>query len=88
VPGGRDAPIQAGELRPVRLRIPDPSLREELNGHYARSGFAVRAVGDRELDVEREDAPSDKQGRREVAAHLVVWELLHPECPGKILARD
>jgi hypothetical protein len=77
--------MDSGELRPVRLLIPDPSLREELSGHYARSGFAVRPVGDREVEVEREDAPSDEQGRREVAAHQLVWELLHPESPGEIV---
>jgi hypothetical protein len=77
--------MDAGELRPVRLRIPDPSLREELGDHYGRSGFAVRAVGERELEVERPDAPSEEQGRREVAAHLLVWELLHPESPGQIV---
>lgn len=78
-------PMDTGELRPVRLRIPDPSLREELSGHYARSGFVVRALGDRQLEVERPDAPDDEQGRREVAAHLLVWELLHPESPGEIV---
>jgi hypothetical protein len=77
--------MDAGELRLVRLRIPDPSLREELSGHFRRSGFAVRPLGDRELGVERPDAPCDEQGRREVAAHLLVWELLHPECPGEIV---
>lgn len=78
--------MDAGELRPVRLRIPDPSLREELSAHYARSGFAVRPLGDRELAVERADAPDDEQARREVAAHLLVWELLHPESPGEIVS--
>jgi hypothetical protein len=77
--------MDAGGLRPVRLRIPDPSLLEELSAHYARSGFAVRPLGEGELSVERTDAPDDDQGRREVAAHLLVWELLHPECPGEIV---
>ena len=77
--------MNAGELRPVRLRIPDPSLREELGAHYARSGFAVRPVGERDLEVERPDAPSEEQGRREVAAHLLVSELLHPNIPGEIV---
>jgi len=84
VPPGWAAPIEATDLRPVRLRIPDPSLREELSAHYARSGFAVRSVGWDELEVERPDA-SEEQARREVATHLLVWELLHPECPGAIV---
>jgi hypothetical protein len=45
----------------------------------------VRPVGARELDVERPDAPDEEQGRREVATHLLVWELLHPEAPGEIV---
>jgi hypothetical protein len=77
--------MDVGELRPVRIRIPDPSLREELSGHFLRSGFAVHAVGAHELEVGRPDAPSYEQGRREVAAHLLIWELLHPECPGEIV---
>jgi hypothetical protein len=77
--------MDAGELRPVRLRIPDPSLREELSDHFVRSGFAVQPLGERELGVVRPDAPSDEQGQREVAAHLLVWELLNPECPSEIV---
>ena len=45
----------------------------------------MRAVGETELDVERPDAPGDEQGRREVTAHLLVWELLHPESPASIV---
>jgi|Tabmets5t2r1_1033131.scaffolds.fasta_scaffold11078_4 hypothetical protein len=77
--------MDGAELRPVRIRIPDPSLREELSDHYARSGFVVRPVGEQELDVERPDAPDEQQGRREVGTHLLVWELLHPECHGEIV---
>jgi hypothetical protein len=77
--------MRDGELRPVRLRISNPSLRDELSAHYVRSGFAVHPIGKRELAVERPDAPNDEQGRREIEAHLLVWELLHPECPGEIV---
>ncbi|MET1009696.1 MAG: hypothetical protein ABWY96_06595 [Gaiellaceae bacterium] len=45
----------------------------------------MRPVGSTELDVERLDAPDDEQGRREVAAHLLVWALLHPESPGELV---
>jgi hypothetical protein len=70
--------MDGGDLRPVRLRIPDPSLRGELSAHYARSGFAVSPVGEGELEVERPDAPDGEQARREIATHLLVWDLLHP----------
>jgi hypothetical protein len=78
--------MHASELRPLRIRIPDPSLREELCGHYARSGFGVRPVDEHEIEVDRPDAPDEQQARREIGTHLLVWELLHPECPGEIVA--
>lgn len=53
--------------------------------HYARSGFAVRPVGDRELDVERTDAPDEEQARREIETHLLVWELLRPGARAEIV---
>jgi hypothetical protein len=85
VPRRPSAADEYSELRPVRIRISDPSLREELSVHYARSGFAVRPVSDRELDVERTDAPDEEQARREIETHLLVWELLHPDVPGEIV---
>jgi hypothetical protein len=77
--------MRTAQLRPLRIRISDPSLREELSAHYARAGFAVRPVGDRELDVERTDAPDEEQARREIETHLLVWELLHPDAPAEIV---
>lgn len=77
--------MDAAQLRPLRIQISDPSLREELSAHYARSGFAVRPVGDRELDVERTDAPDEDQARREIETHLLVWELLRPDAPAEII---
>lgn len=80
------ATADGSTLRPLRLRIPDPSLREELCGHYARAGFVVRPAGDQDVEVERPDAPDEQQARREIGTHLLVWELLHPECPAEIVA--
>jgi hypothetical protein len=45
----------------------------------------VRGAGDRALDVEREDAPDQAQARREIAAHLLVWEVLHPDVATELL---
>ncbi len=77
--------MDPGELRPVRLRIPDPSLHEKFSAHYARAGFVVRRLDENELDVERPDAPDLAQERREVVAHLLVWDVLHPESPGEVV---
>jgi hypothetical protein len=74
------------ELRPVTVQIGNPELLGELIEHFARSGFAVHAVGARELVVDLPDAPDDEQGRREVGAHLLVWAVLHPDDPGDIVA--
>jgi hypothetical protein len=77
--------MEIADLRPVRLRITDPSLREDLSAHYARAGFGVRPDGADELEVERADAPNEAQARREVATHLLIWDLLYPETPAEIL---
>jgi hypothetical protein len=84
-----DATISADaelELRPVTVHIGNPELLGELLEHFARSGFAARAAGPRELVVDLPDAPDHEQGRREVGAHLLVWAVLHPEDPGDIVA--
>lgn len=56
-----------------------------MSAHFERSGFAVRSAGDRALDVERDDAPDQAQARREIAAHLLVWQVLRPEVTAEIL---
>jgi hypothetical protein len=70
----------------VTIRIGNSELLRELHEHFARSGFAVRPHGTVELVVELSDAPDDEQGRREVAAHLLVWGVLHPDDPGEIVS--
>lgn len=45
----------------------------------------MRTAGDRALDVERADAPDQAQARREIAAHLLVWEVLRPDVVAQIL---
>jgi hypothetical protein len=81
------SPADGGcELRPVTIQIEKSELLGELIEHFARSGFAARAVGATEVVVDLPDAPDDEQGRREVAAHLLVWAVLHPEDPGDIVA--
>jgi hypothetical protein len=72
-------------LRPVTIQIGNSELLGELREHFARSGFAARAVGATELVVDLPDAPDHDQGRREVGAHLLVWAVLHPEDPGDIV---
>ena len=74
------------ELRPVTVQIGKAELLGELLEHFARSGFAVRAVGPTEVVVDLPDAPDHDQGRREVGAHLLVWGVLHPDDPGDIVA--
>jgi hypothetical protein len=87
--GLADATISADarcELRPVTIQIGNSELLGELIEHFARSGFATRAVGATEVVVDLPDAPDHEQGRREVGAHLLVWAVLHPEDPGDIVA--
>lgn len=66
------------ELRLLHFQPRDPSLLPELRWHFERSGFRVDQVGD-SIDVSRPDAPGHDQGEREIAAHLLVWLLMHPD---------
>jgi hypothetical protein len=45
----------------------------------------VTVAGERMLAVERTDAPDQAQARREIAAHLLVWQVLHPEVDAELL---
>ena len=94
MPGRKPQPRHSGlaefadvtdALRPITIRIGNSELLGELHEHFARSGFAVRTLGAAELVVELTDAPDHEQGRREVAAHLLVWSVLHPDDPGEIV---
>lgn len=60
-------------------------LLEELRAHYARAGFAVAVAGDHTLAVERADAPDQAQARREIATHLLVWQMLRPDSEAELL---
>ncbi|HXV58371.1 MAG TPA: hypothetical protein VD704_10930, partial [Gaiellaceae bacterium] len=62
-----------------------PALLEELREHYVRAGFAVAVAGERTLAVERADAPDQAQARREIAAHLLIWQVLRPDVEAELL---
>ena len=66
------------QLRPVHIRLCDPSLLSELRQHFERSGFDVEDVND-DLDVYRATASSDELSTREVLLHLRVWLAMHPD---------
>lgn len=56
----------------------DHALVNDLCAHYARSGFTVGSVGGGMIEVERPDAATKDQERRDVLLHLRVWEVLNP----------
>jgi hypothetical protein len=61
------------------IRLSDPSLADDLCGHFRRSDFECNPVGGSMLEVSRPDAPNVEQERREVELHLRVWKATHPE---------
>lgn len=45
----------------------------------------MAVAGDRTLAVERADAPDQAQARREIATHLLVWQMLRPDSEAELL---
>jgi hypothetical protein len=68
----------------MRIRIDDPHLRKELVLHFERSGFAVEWHGDL-VEIERPDAPSRTQSRREIDLHYAVGRAMNPDASVELL---
>jgi hypothetical protein len=72
-------------LRPMLIRIDDPSLVDELCANFQRAGFTAVPAGECLAKVRRLDSPSPDQERREVELHLRVWRAIHPEVEAAIV---
>jgi hypothetical protein len=69
----------------VLIRLDDGRFVDDLCVHFERSGFAVQRVGGTMVDVQRVDAPSPEQARREVLMHLRIWSVLNPQAQGDLV---
>ena len=65
-------------MRPMLIRLSNPSYADDLCAHFRRSGFTAKRRGSRTIEVERPDAPSPGQEVREVELHLSVWRATNP----------
>jgi hypothetical protein len=72
------AELVEGELRPMLIRLSDPSFADDLCAHFRGSGFTAKRRGSRTVEVDRTDAPSPEQEAREVELHLRVWRAANP----------
>lgn len=62
-------------LRPVLIRLSDPTLVPNLCAHFLRSGFDAESAGGSMAAVSRPDAPNAEQERREIEMHLRIWSV-------------
>ena len=65
-------------LRPVLIRLSNPSFVDDLCAHFRDSGFTAKRRGSRTIEVRRADAPTPEQEKREVELHLSVWRATNP----------
>jgi hypothetical protein len=65
-------------LRPVLIRLSNPSFADDLCAHFQRSGFTAKRRGTRTIEVGRADAPNPEQEAREIEVHLRVWRATNP----------
>jgi hypothetical protein len=70
--------MQSLKSAAMLIYVSDTELVDELCAHYDRSGFRAKAVGGGMVELDRPDAPSVEQGRREITMHLRIWEILNP----------
>ena len=79
----RDAPFSRPDSMLIRLH--NTALVDDLCVHFLRSGFTVERAGGGMVEVERPDAPSPQQARREVLMHLRIWDVLNPDARCELL---
>jgi hypothetical protein len=65
-------------LRPVLIRLSNPSFVDDLCAHFRNSGFTAKRRGTRTIEVGRADAPTPEQEAREIDLHLRVWRATNP----------
>ena len=59
------------------IRVNDESLVEDLCAHFTRSCFTVESAGGSMIQVYRHGSSTDQE-RREIEAHLRVWQASNP----------
>ena len=62
----------------LRIQVTDTKGLDDLRAHFVRGCFAVADVSDSEIRVEKPDAPTPDQGRREAELYLLVWRAMNP----------
>jgi len=72
------AEVGRGTLRPMLIRLSDPSFVDDLCAHFRDSGFTAERRGSRTIEVGRGDAPTPEQEEREIDLHLRVWRATNP----------
>jgi hypothetical protein len=62
----------------MRVRLSDPALRADLRDFFHHWGCVTYEVNDEAIEVIVSDAPSERQGRRELHLYLETWRAHHP----------
>src|SRR6266542_4485422 len=63
------APTNKWYLRPMKLRLSDPSFIPDLRQHFERSGFVTNRLSDDTIEAWRPDAAGPGQERGEGETH-------------------
>jgi len=67
------------------VRLSDERLVPDLEAHFFRSGFTVERLGGSLVQVIRPLRDDDAALRREIAAHLRIWEATNPNASVDVL---
>jgi hypothetical protein len=62
----------------LKVSLSDPALLPELARHFERSGFRVDRLADAVVVAPRDDVTPER-AEWEIASHLRVWAVMHPD---------
>jgi hypothetical protein len=68
-----------GRLRPLRIRLSDPSLADDLLEFLRSKECVAEHTGAETFYVEPPSLPVARAGLLELDLYLRVWDSLHPE---------
>ncbi len=77
--------MMRAQTLPMRVRLPDPALRADLREFFQRWGCVTYELNDGAIEVIVPDAPTERQGRRELQLYLETWRAHHPALEPELL---
>ena len=67
------------------IRLYDEHLVPDFEAHFVRSGLSVERLGGSLVQVTRPFRHEHGAFRQEIASHVRIWQMIHPDAKVEIL---